>query len=226
MSQETQLGKENAIIEVIGKAETEISPDELFIAFWLKAKFPETSKFEILSQEAEVRKQLTNAGINVANLNSSEILSGFNVIKRQVNAPVASKEYILKVGNHEQAVKAIGILDLLKVSDVGIQRVGNTEIEKYRNQIRSLAIDDARKKATSLLAEFRKTIGEPMFIQEHDIFNEYQQPYSMHIADPMNSNLNMIQQDSIADTFSVTLPDIEYQKIKVKYAVTVRFEIK
>lgn len=217
-SQEALPGKETPAIEVVGTGEMEIVPNEIYIAFTLKERFEGKTKIEIENQEKELKKRLIKLEIDLKDLQLADANSDFIKIKRKKTDVIASKDYLLKVTTTAEIAKVFELLDEIDAFNANIQRVDHSEIEKYKNDVKMLAVKAAKEKATNLLAAIGETIGKPILIQERETYEDYQ---------PMRKNLmvaNMMMDQSAPQEESI--PEIGFQKIKLKYSVFARFAIK
>lgn len=216
-SQYVEPGKEIPAIEVVGTGEMEIVPDEIYIAFTLKERFEGKTKIEIENQEKELKKRLIKLDIDLNDLQLSDANSDFIKIKRKKQDVIASKDYLLKVKTTAQIAKVFELLDDIDAFNANIDRVDHTEIEKYKNEVKMMAVKAAKEKASNLLAAIGESLGKPLLIQERETFEE--QPFRKNMA-----MANMVMEDS--DNQKAPLPEIGFQKIKLRYTVFTRFAIK
>lgn len=217
-SQEPVTGKETPAIEVVGTGEMEIVPNEIFIAFTLKERFEGKTKIEIENQEKELKKRLIKLEIDLKDLQLSDANSDFITIKRKKTDVIASKNYLLKVKTTAEIARVFELLDEINAFNANIQRVDHSEIEKYKNDVKMLAIKAAKEKAANLLSAIGESIGKPLLIQEREMYEDYQ---------PMRKNMmvaNMVMDQGASQEEAI--PEIGFQKIKLKYSVFARFAIK
>ena len=217
ISQEVVQGKETPYIEVVGNGEMEIIPDQIFISFTLKERFDGKKKIEIEDQEKELKKQLMKLEIDLADLQLADANSDFIKIKRKKNDVIASKDYLLKVSSTGTLAKVFDLLDEIDAFNAGIQRVDHSNIAKFRKDVKILAVQAAKEKATYLLAGIGETVGKPLFIQERESYDEFQ---------PLMRKAGMVNMAMDAESAEEQLPELSFQKIKLKYAVFARFAIK
>jgi len=217
MSQEVIQGKETPYIEVVGNGEMEIIPDQIYISFTLKERFEGKKKIEIEDQEKELKKRLMKLEIDLADLQLADASSDYIKIKRKKNEVIASKDYILKVTSTSTLAKVFDLLDEIDAFNAGIQRVDHSKIKDFRKEVKILAIQAAKEKATYLLAGIGETIGKPLFIQERETYDEFQ---------PLMRKAGIVNMVMDAAPAEEALPELSFQKIKLKYAVFARFAIK
>lgn len=216
-SQYMEREKEIPAIEVVGTGEMEIVPDEIFISFTLKERFDGRNKIDIENQEKELKKRLLKIGIDLKDLQLSDATSDYIKIKRKKEDVIASKDYLLKVQTTSQIATVFEMLDDIDAFDADIQRVDHSEIEKYKNEVKMMAIKAAKQKATNLLTAIGETIDKPLLIQERETFED--QPFLRKTMEMANIAMD-------AQSQAEPLPEIGFQKIKLKYSVFARFAIK
>lgn len=217
-SQYVEPGKEIPAIEVVGTGEMEIVPDEIFISFTLKERFEGKNKIDIENQEKELKKRLLKLEVDLKDLQLADAASDFITIKRKKKDVIASKDYILKVKTTSQIANVFELLDEIDAFDANIQRVDHSEIEKYKSEVKMIAVKAAKEKATNLLAAIGETIGKPLLIQEREQYED--QPFLRKTMEIANMSMDAGRKEE------APLPEIGFQKIKLKYSVFARFAIK
>ncbi len=218
MSQETSTGKETPYIEVVGTSEMEIVPDQVYISFTLKERFEGKNKIAIEDQEKDLKKKLLKLNIDLNDLQLADANSDYIIIKKKKKDVIASKNYLLKVTSTSTLDKVFEVLDEIDAFNAKIQRVDHSEIQKFKKEVKIKALQDAREKAGYLLAGIGETLGKPLFIQERETFDEIQ---------PLRNSMMMAMKVAdAAEGQEEELPEISFQKIKLKYSVFARFAIK
>ncbi len=205
-------------IEVVGNGEMEIVPNEIYISFILKERMDGKNKITIESQETELKKQLQKAGFNLDKLSLADASSGFVTVKRKKQEVLTAKNYILKVATTTEVAAVFDVLDSVEALNADISRVAHSEIEKYRKEVKIMAVKAAKEKAGYLLEAIDESVGKPLMIQERETYDDI-----MPVA-----NYRMKTMAVMADSEMVPeeLPELSFQKIKLKYSVFARFEIK
>ena len=217
-AQYVQPGEEKPFIEVVGNSEMEIIPNEIYISFTLKERMDGKKKITIEDQEKELKKQLQKAGFDLANLSLSDASAGFVPVKRKKQEVLTSKNYILKMATTTEVASAFDVLDTVEALNADISRVAHSEIEKYRKEVKIMAVKAAKEKAGYLLEAIDESVGKPLMIQERETYDDV-----MPLA-----NYRMKAMSTMADSEMAPeeLPELSFQKIKLKYSVFARFEIK
>lgn len=206
----------NPYIEVIGTAEMEIVPNEIYIGFTLKDRMDGKAKVAIEEQEREMKMQLKNAGIDLDNLNLSDASAEFISIKRKNKEVLTSKDYLLKVATVKDVAAVFEVLDKVQALNGNITRVAHSKIEKYRKDVKIEAIKQAKEKAGYLLEAIGEKAGKPLIVQERESYDDIR---------PMMIRGKAAGVAAEYEAANETEPEISFQKIKLKYAVFVRFAI-
>lgn len=214
-AQESQ--KEKPYIDVVGTGEMEIIPNEIYISFTLKERMDGKNKITIETQEAEVKKQLQKVGFNLDKLSLADASADYVTVKRKNKEVLASKNYLMKVATTTEVASVFEVLDNVQTLNANIIRVAHSEIEKYRKEVKISAIKAAKEKAGYLLGAIGETVGKPLMIQERETYDDIRPMMIRGMA----ANVEMEQK---AD--EIVIPEITFQKIKLKYSVFARFEIK
>ncbi len=156
--------------------------------------------------------------IDLNDLQLADANSDFIKIKRKKTDVIAYKDYLLKVSNTTTLAQVFDLLDELNAFNANIQRVDHSEIKKFRKEVKMMAMVDAKEKAGYLLSAIGENLGKPISIQERENYNEYQPLLRKSAV------MSMTQMD--AGNAEESLPELSFQKIKLKYSVSARFAIK
>jgi len=213
-----QLSQETTkpYIEVVGTSEMEVIPNEIYISFTLKERMDGKNKITIESQETNVKRQLQKAGFNLDKLSLADASADFVTVKRKNKEVLASKNYVMKVATTSEVASVFEVLDAEEVLNADIIRVAHSEIEKYRKEVKIMAVKAAKEKAGYLLEAIGESVGMPLMIQERESYDDIM---------PMPLMANMKMAMSADAEFVAEVPEISFQKIKLKYSVFTRFAI-
>ncbi|HPS12347.1 MAG TPA: SIMPL domain-containing protein [Prolixibacteraceae bacterium] len=201
-------------IEVTGKAEMEVAPDEIFIQIFInESDYKGKQTLEIL--ERNMLKKLQEIGIDLKKeFAVNDISSNFKDYWIKKTDIFTSKQYQVIVHTAPVAGRVFRELEGLGISNISIEKVDNSEIEKYKKEVKVKAIQAAKEKAESLSGAIGQTIGKAIYIRE-----------SEPLYAPVMANTMMKARGMELDA-SYTEPDIEFEKIKLEYSVDVYFELK
>lgn len=215
LNAQTGTAPEKDIIEVTGKAEKEITPDEIYVRILIQEKNESREKITIEQQEEKLRTAVTNAGIELKNLSVSDVNADYMKVRWKTKDVMTQKAYILKTSTPQQLRKLFTELNKIEVKDAGIDHVSHSKMDSLSKTVRVMAIKAAKEKAAYLLAAINEKVGSclvvreeaPFYINASNISNNYLGGHSMSYE---------------------TTPDIEisFQNIKIDYSIYCKFEIK
>jgi uncharacterized protein YggE len=205
-------------IEVAGSADTLVTPNQVFIRIVISEK---DSRDRVPIQDSEVRmvEALKALGINTeAELTTSDIISNFRFYLLRQKDIIKSKEYMLKVPDASMASKVFIQLENLGISNVSIDRVDHDGLESIRNLCREKAIENARVKAIALTRSIGQTIGNAIHITDNEA----------NFDNLLHGKLAGLDIRGFAnnDKQKNELPKIEFEKIKIRTAVSAKFVLK
>jgi len=217
-----QAGDKNFIdqnyIEVTGKSEMEITPDLIYLKILLSEK-DNKSKIDLTERENLMISKLKDIGIDIAkDLLIKDISSNFKYYLLTKSDILLSKEYQLLVRNGKIASQVIIELEKIGISNVSIDRLDNSNIVKYRKEVKIDAIRAAKDKAESLATAIGQNIGKALYIQELD--NNY------NGGTPGTSNSIRIRGSSSLYGSNAPQPEIDFEKITLEFSIICRFELK
>ena len=204
-------------IDVSGKAEMFVEPDEIILSIVINEK-DYSKKTTLEKLEKEMIKSLKNMGIDTKkNLTVVDLSSDINHYKIKKDEIKLSKTYKLKTSSAKEATTALLALEEVGISEINIAQVKCTKIEDYKNETRAMAMKDAHKKAKTLTDAIGQPLGKAIYISESDYTNVRNYPRLMmsKAAGP--------QEEAFMDG---EMPDINFEKIKVESRVQVKFELK
>ena len=148
-------------IQVTGTSEIEITPNQFFISITLdendtKGKVPlETQRRQMVSTLKSLGID-TEKALTIANISNSHY-------KRTTS--LDSAKYQLLLTTPEQLTAVFDKLGTLGISNIVIERVSHTEIERYKSECRKQAIVNAKQIATELaeaINYYKDTYGYPV----------------------------------------------------------------
>lgn len=204
-------------IEVTGKAEKEIIPDEIYISITLKERMVRSKKVTIQQQESDLKKQLIVIGIPIENLSIADVNATILRTGWFSKDILATANYILKVEDASKLKKVFETFKKSKVHRSHIQRVSHSKIIELKKQNRIAAIKAAKEKADYLLTAVGEKVGSPMLITENTHHNGIASNYN-------TSNVYVKSEGLYSDRAKKKTP-IQFEKIKITSTIYVKFEI-
>ena len=217
MAQQVDLRKK---ITVSGTAETEVTPDIIYISVSLKEYLKDGNskkKVEINDLETQLYNSIQTAGIPRENLTINN-LSGYNTAAEKKKNPdfLVSKQYRIKVTDLNKWNSIIGSVDPKGVAYTNIDSYDYSKIEVLKKELKIKALQAAKAKASYLVEALGNQLGSVIDIQE--VNNE-------SYPQPMYRNTMMMKSAMAADDSAPSV-DIDFKKIKLSYVMNTVFEIK
>jgi uncharacterized protein len=220
-----QTGEKNFIdqnyIEVTGKAEMEIAPDEIYIRIIINEK---DFKGKILADiEKSMYEKLKELNIDISkDLAIKDFISNFQYYWFIKSDPKLSKEYQLLVHDAKTAGNVFIELQKLGISNASISSVENSKIMEYRRAVKIEAIKAAQDKAKQLALAINQDIGRAIYIQEIEINGR-----NLSGSNAAMSNI-AVRGYASQNVYGANMPgpEIEFEKIKLEYSMLVRFDLK
>jgi len=201
-------------IEITGKAEKEIVPNEIYIQIFInesdnKGKEP----LEIL--EKKMLKKLEEIGVDMKkDFSVKDLNSNFKDYWIKKTDIFTSKEYQLIVHTGAMAGRVFRELESLGISNLSIIKTDHSEMDTFKKELKAEAIKNSKETAQLLTESIGQKVGRAIYIQENNPFIPYRQPMEM-----------MMRVKSVAMDESYVEPDLEFEKIKIEYSVQVYFEL-
>ena len=200
-------------IQVTGRAEKEIVPDEFYLSITLDER-DSKGKISVESQQREMIAALRKLGVDiekqlkVANL-SSEFF--------RKNTSVATAKYQLQLGSAAEVAKAWQALDNLGISDVSILKVSHSQLDAFKKEVRVEAIRNAQQSARTLAEAIGQTIGKCFYIWDSnsDIVPAY---YNNAVV-----ARSMKMMDAAAVETAMEEEPLDFKTIRLQYSVNAKF---
>lgn len=203
-------------IDVTGKAEKEVTPNEIYISILLEERMQRGKKVTIQTQENQLKQTLQNIGVPLENLEVSDLNSSILKTGLWRKNNLAKAEYTLKLNGTENLKRVFESFENLKVKQARITKVEHSDIENLKRQNRIDAIKAAKEKANYLLKAIGEEVGKPMIVNERETYN---------YANRFKRNQSSLDEIVVTGYGTIDKP-IAFEKIKIVSSVYVKFEIK
>jgi uncharacterized protein YggE len=210
---------EKDIIEVTGKAEKEVTPDEIYVRILIQEKNESREKISIEQQEEKLRNAVTTAGIDIKNLSVSDVNADYMKVRWKTKEVMTQKAYILKTSTPQQLRKLFTELNKMEVKDAGIDHVSHSKIDSLTKTVRIMAIKAAKDKAAYLLTAINEKLGNCLLVREAE--PAY---YSNTLSNTVSYNNGGGGLEFNVD--NMINEEIGFQNIKLEYSIYCKFEIK
>jgi len=213
VAQQVDLRKK---ITVNGTAETEVTPDIIYLSISLKEYLKDNNskkKVEITTLENQLYNAVQSAGIPKENLMINN-LSSYNIVTEKKKNPdfLVSKQYRLKVTDLNKWNAIMGSIDPKGIAYTNIESYDYSRIEVLKKELKIKAIQAAKAKATYMVEALGNKLGGVLDIQE--VNNEVFPQQNYRASTMMMKSADM---ESAAE--------IDFKKIKLNYVVNTIFEI-
>lgn len=207
-------------IEVTGHADKEVVPDKIYLKFFINEK---DFKNQTLSEvENKMIQKLKEIGIDVdKKLAIKDFVSNFQnywILKSDIRL---IKEYELLVNDAKTAGTVFLEFEKIGISSISIDRLENSEIDKYELEVKVEAMKSAQEKAKAIATSINQDIGRAIFIQENPNFVRVDNALQGRVAGIQIRGVSSLKQSS-----SVGGANIEFEKLKLEYNIIARFELK
>ncbi len=200
-------------IEVKGLAELEIVPNEIYLNIHLDEEDTKNKEsIEVLEKQMFVA--LKKAGVNLEKqLSVSDFSANLNSYFIKRADMKKSKDFELLVHDSKTLGKVFVELDKIKISNISILRVDHSEMEKFRKQVKINAVIAGKEKASALAEAIGQKIGKAIYI------NEISAPYRGQMV---NTMMRTKSESYLSD---MSMPELDFQKIKLEYSVMISFAL-
>lgn len=199
-------------VQVNGRAERKITPDEIWVAITLKDNEPKGETVDRL--ETRMKREFAALGID---LEKSLRVAGMANAPRKRNQVDTSRSYELKVGGAALLGKVFEALGEMGVTQAGVTRVSHSRIEELRSEVRIEAVRNAQKIASELAEALGRTLHKANLIQDNGFYETSPVPVYKTRAVTMDA---MYQS---AEGFDAGGQALEMQEITLVYNVSVKF---
>lgn len=201
-------------VEVAGQADTLLVPDEIFLTIVLAEK-DTRDKVSVEQQEKLLFETLQSLGINPAKeLSLQDMSSSFKTYLLKNREILKRKEYQLKLTSATLVSRVFTALEKAGIANTMIDRVDHSQKKLIGQMMKSRAIENARTSAQSLIKPLGQELGKAIFIKDNE----------NNLNNFLTGRMPGIQIRGLASLKDEdSLPEIEFEKIKVEAGVSVRF---
>lgn len=208
-------------ITVSGSADMEITPDEIFVQVYLKEYDKKGSgKVAIDRIRQDFLTAVRSLGLPDSAITVSRYdANNYNPWWRKKNKKeelYASITYQVLLRNTAQIDRLVDLLDDNATQNFYISQTTHSRLDDFKKRLKMEAVKAAKEKATYLAGAINENIGVAITINEP---GEFYQPY-YNMASPRMMKAEAVQ-DSAPDQ-----PQADFKKMKLRYDVTVVFELK
>lgn len=209
-------------ITVSGSAEMEMTPDEIYVQVHLKEYEKKGGgKVSIDKIRQDFLTAVRTLGLPDSAITVSRYdANNFNPWWRKKNKKdelYASITYQVILRNTAQTDRLVDLLDDNATQNFYISRTTHSKLEDFKRNLKIQAVKAAKEKAQYLAGAVNETVGVAVTINEP---GEYYQPYYNNM-----SGARMMKAEAAQDA-APDQPQADFKKMKLRYDVTVVFELK
>lgn len=208
---------ERRVIEVTGSAETLVTPNEFTFKITLLERMEGKQKLTIETQEANLRRELSSIGVDVAKDLTIFDLTSFYVARKKTKDTLGAKDYRLKLKDLGQIEKLQEIADRLNLSTLDLIETSHSDIVALRKETKMEAVKAAKAKAEYMLGAIGERVGKTVYMKE---IEEDSRRYPANF-----SNSNMVSNGRTTGSTDQQDAGLTFSKIKLRYEVVAKFEI-
>lgn len=217
----SQTSTERRVVEVTGSAEMLITPNEFTFKITLFERMEKKDKLTIEMQEANLRRELANLGIDVQNNLTVYDLNSFYISRKKVKDTLGSKDYRLKLNDLAKIERLQEIADRLNISNLDLIESTHSELMRFRRETKMEAVKAAKMKAEYMLGAIGERVGKAVYVKEVEEENDRRNyNYGLQSNTVSNSRSNVFVEDG-----QNTSTELSFSKIKLRYEILAKFEI-
>lgn len=210
-------------ITVIGSAETEVVPDEIYMSFTLREYLNDgKQKVDLENIKTTFLKTCNASGVADSNIVISsytgyERWDYYYYRKRRMEPDfMASITYTVKASSADVLDKIVATLDDKALENFFISKTSYSKIEELRKDVKIKALKASQDKAKYLAESIGEEIGEALLIQEID--NSY-------VSDFAESNASGFLKAAEPDQSEAFDTGKKFARLKVRYEMNCEFAL-
>ena len=202
----------NSFIQVNGRAEKEVAPDEFYLSIVLDES-DSKGKVAIAVQRHEMIQALKSIGVDI---DKQLKVADFSSAYFKKKSSLTTAKFQLELHSSEMVAKTYAALDKLGVSNISIDRVSHSKIDELKNEVRIAAIRNAKATATVLAEAVGHKVGRCFYIYDanSDVTPRY---YNNALT------LRAASSKSEASDAGVAEEPLDFKTIKLSYDVNAKF---
>jgi uncharacterized protein YggE len=214
---------EERFIEVTGESDMKVDANVINLSIELKEMKKDNKIVKIEDLENELQKALQASGVTADNIKALPVSPKMIEARKRNSELLITKRYTVKVADMEILNNLAASLADVNISSVNIADAGNSDIEKYRSEIRVKAINNAKDRASSLVNAAGGKLGKVLQIREIDYNEQYPNPGRQTMMRNAPNLPNTPNGPAIAAPEKQL--NLSVEPIKLSYKVAVRFKI-
>jgi len=206
-------------IEMTGRSEIEVIPDEIYIQISIQEKLKKSDNSEIEAKEILMKQALVSNGIDLKYLSLKDEISGYSNPWRKSGSILKKKDFILKLSD----AKLIGIvfqeMDKIEIENLSIYQIKHSRQDSFKKEMRIQAIRAAKEKVDYLLLAIAESKDKLLEVRE--VSDEDESMMNINQGRNMNRLNNTL---SVAGGFESM--ETQFKKIKISAMVYLKYGLK
>jgi len=205
-------------LETTAIVDTLVIPDQIYLSILITEK-DTRGRISVEELENRMNTKLIALGIDTKKqLTLSDVTSNFKKYFLKGTEVLKNKAYTLLVYNAKTAGKVIVALESVEVSNVHLNKTEYTKLEELKIELKQKAVLKAKMQAESMLKPLNQKVGKALYIS--DLNSNMMNLYRGKAAGIQVRGYNLRSK-----TEEYKPIDIEFEKIKIKSSVTIKFAI-
>ncbi len=201
-----------SFVQVNGRSEKEVTPDEFYLQIVINER-DSKGRISVEEQQRDMIAALKKIGIAVdKQLKMANVSSSY--FKR--NTSLAMAKYQLKLNSAAQMSAAWQALSDLEISDVSILKVGHSQMEKLKQEVRQAAIVNARSCAEELAGAIGQSVGKCFCIVDYN--NDVMPVYYNNSMAFRSKGVSVSADEAVEEE-----QPLDFKTIKLSYNVQAKF---
>ena len=204
-------------IQVTGKAEKEIVPDQIYIRIVINEN-DNKGKVSLEVQERNMISKLKSLGIDTEkNLKVGDMSSDFQQFWLRKNAVRTTATYQLLVISAQKMAEVFQALESIDISNLSVTKITHSKLQELTNEVRIEAMKNAQQIAQSLAEAVGQKAGRAIYIAD----------YNNDILNTANNVMLARTKSTMMDAEAGSMPEeqLEFRNIKLKYSVSAKFAL-
>ena len=207
-------------IEVNGKSEMVVMPDQIIVSIVLKEKEKGKQGTSTDEQLKVLKKALKKLNIPILKLSLTHSNADYIRVKYRKKDLVNKASYNLILKNAKEVNNVFEMLDVIDVYKANIKEVTHSKIIEYKKQMRVTATRAAKEKADYLLKELDATRGLPLLVREEYSNSSYRS--NTYTSNNVSFGPPQVNHSKISSKDG----EFGFRKIKITAQIYVKFLIK
>lgn len=197
-------------IQVNGKAERKVTPDEIFVAITLTDG--DIKGQNVNQLESRLKSELTTLGIDVG---SALKVTRQNLAPRRRSDVDTRRSYELKLSDTWTLSSVFELLGEMGVKDARVTKVSHSRMDEFRSEVRVEAVEDAVATARVIASAIGQSIGPAVWIYDNGSYESSPVPQVRYARAE-------VAMDSVYAAGTAE-QGLDMQEITLNYNVSVKF---